>query len=125
MLEFALEMSASFAPSTRIQWYVYVGLVSPSASVMPVVTAVSVWPTCAVPVMVGAPAAAVVVVVVLAEPLTAIWNARVLDPTAQPFGAVLLSSSYGASMAHPAAAPASNPLDSSVRFQPGPPELAR
>ena len=31
------------------------GLVSPSASVMPVVTAVSVWPTCAVPVMVGAP----------------------------------------------------------------------
>ena len=35
------------------------GLVSPSASVMPVVTAVSVWPTCAVPVMVGAPIAAV------------------------------------------------------------------
>ena len=37
-------------------------LVSPSASVMPVVTAVSVWPTCAVPVMVGAPIAAVLVV---------------------------------------------------------------
>ena len=37
------------------------GLVSPLASTMPVVTAVSVWPTCAVPVMVGAPVAAVLV----------------------------------------------------------------
>ena len=37
------------------------GLVSPSASVMPVVTAVSVWPTCAVPVMVGAPIAGLLV----------------------------------------------------------------
>ena len=35
------------------------GLVSPLASAMPVVEAVSVWPTCAVPVMVGAPVAAV------------------------------------------------------------------
>ena len=51
-------MSAS-EPFTRIHWYVYVGLVSPLASTMPVVTAVSVWPTCAVPVMVGAPVAAV------------------------------------------------------------------
>ena len=31
---------------------------------MPVVTAVSVWPTCAVPVMVGAPVAAVLAVAV-------------------------------------------------------------
>ena len=38
------------------------GLVSPSASMMPVVTAVSVWPTCAVPVMVGTPVGAVLVV---------------------------------------------------------------
>ena len=59
MLEFSPEMSSSSVPSTRIHWYVYVGLVSPSASVMPVVTAVSVWPTCAVPVMVGAPVGAV------------------------------------------------------------------
>ena len=58
MLEFAPEMSAS-VPFIRIHWYVYVGLVSPSASMMPVVTAVSVLPTCAVPVMVGAPVAAV------------------------------------------------------------------
>ena len=56
MLESALVMSAS-VPFARIHWYVYPGLVSPSASVMPVVTAVSVWPTCAVPVMVGAPIA--------------------------------------------------------------------
>ena len=60
MLEFASAMSAS-VPFTRIHWYVYVGLVSPSASVMPVVAAVSVRTTCAVPVMVGAPAAAVLV----------------------------------------------------------------
>ena len=58
MLEFALAMSAS-VPFARIHWYVYVGLVSPLASVMPVVAAVSVSPTCAVPVMVGAPIAAV------------------------------------------------------------------
>ena len=51
-------MSAS-VPFTRIHWYVYPGLVSPLASTMPVVTAVSVWPTCAVPVMVGAPVGAV------------------------------------------------------------------
>ena len=47
------------------------GLVSPSASVMPVVAAVSVWPTCAVPVMVGAPIAAVLVeAVVVASSLS-------------------------------------------------------
>ena len=58
MLEFSPAMSAS-VPFTRIHWYVYPGLVSPLASTMPVVTAVSVWPTCAVPVMVGAPVGAV------------------------------------------------------------------
>ena len=60
MLEFSPAMSAS-VPFTRIHWYVYPGLVSPLASTMPVVTAVSVWPTCAVPVMVGAPVGAVLV----------------------------------------------------------------
>ena len=53
-------MSAS-VPFARIHWYVYVGLVSPLASMMPVVTAVSVSPTCAVPVMVGAPVGAMLV----------------------------------------------------------------
>ena len=37
---------------------------------MPVVEAVSVWPTCAVPVIVGAPVAGVLVVVVAAVSLT-------------------------------------------------------
>ena len=69
MLEFSPAMSAS-VPFTRIHWYVYPGLVSPLASTMPVVTAVSVWPTCAVPVRpVGAPVGAVLVeaVVVLVD----------------------------------------------------------
>ena len=50
-------MSDSVAPSTRIHWYVYPGLARPSASMMPDVAAVSVSPTCAVPLIVGAPVA--------------------------------------------------------------------
>ena len=76
---------------------------------MPVVTAVSVWPTCAVPVMVGAPAAAVFVAVPpVAVPLTAkimrslvrVHNVSVmmvfdlalpmLHPAAEPVSAVAL-----------------------------------
>ena len=44
-------------PFTRTHRYVYPGLVRPLASMMPVVTAVSVCPTCAVPLTVGAPVA--------------------------------------------------------------------
>ena len=69
MLEFSPAMSAS-VPFTRIHWYVYPGLVSPLASTMPVVTAVSVWPTCAVPVMVGAPVGAVLVEAVVVSSLS-------------------------------------------------------
>ena len=64
MLEFEPAMSAASEPSTRSHWYVYPGLVSPLASVMPVVAAVSVRPTRAVPVMVGAPCAGVLTVAV-------------------------------------------------------------
>ena len=46
------------------------GLVSPSAWRMPVVAAVSVWPTCAVPVMVGAPGAVLVEAVVVVSSLS-------------------------------------------------------
>ncbi len=41
----------------RIHWYVYATLFRLSASMMPDVAAVSVWPTCAVPLIVGAPVA--------------------------------------------------------------------
>ena len=51
-------MSAAFdvpSASSRTHWYVYVGLVGPSASAMPVVSAISSSPTSAVPVIVGNP----------------------------------------------------------------------
>ena len=57
MLEVAPEMLASVPPPTRIHWYVYPGVARPSLSMMPDVAAVSVCPTCAVPVIVGAPVA--------------------------------------------------------------------
>ena len=82
MLEFSPAMSAS-VPFTRIHWYVYPGLVSPSASAMPVVEAVSVSPTCAVPVMVGAPVGAVLVV--LSVPLMVMRNEVVKPPGPHTF----------------------------------------
>ena len=51
-------MSASSAS----HWYSYWTLLSPSASAMPDVFAVSVSPTCTVPLIVGAPVAGVLVV---------------------------------------------------------------
>ena len=103
MLEFAPEMPAS-EPFTRIHWYVYLGLVSPSASRMPVVTAVSVSPTRAVPVMVGAPVGAwLVVVVPAAVPLTVNFMRRVeLD-----HGSVMTLFHAPLPMLHPMAAPVS------------------
>ena len=44
-------------PSTRIHWYVYPGLVRPLASMMRDGTAVSVSPTCVIPLIVGSPVA--------------------------------------------------------------------
>ena len=56
MLELAPVMSSS-VPFTRTHWYVNVPG-TPSASMMPLVSAVRVCPTCAVPEIVGSPVAA-------------------------------------------------------------------
>ena len=88
-------MWASVPPSTRIHWYVYTGEVSPSASEMPDVTAVSVSPTCAVPVIVGAPLAGFAgpliamridsPSVVSAHPLSNRWEVLAMDqPEVRP-----------------------------------------
>ena len=50
-------MSVSALPSFRVHWKLNAAFARPSSSAMPGVLAVSVWPTWAVPLMVGAPVA--------------------------------------------------------------------
>ena len=72
---------------------------------MPVVTAVSVWPTCAAPVMVGAPTAAALVT---ALPATVPLTAKIMRALVE-FHNVLLMSLFDLAlpMLHPAVEPVS------------------
>ena len=66
-------MSVSVTPSPDTHWWLKVAFCSPSASAIPDVSALSVWPTRAVPVMAGLPVAGVLAAVcswLVAGPLT-------------------------------------------------------
>ena len=88
----APDMSASSAS----HWYSYWTLLSPSASAMPDVSAVSVSPTWAVPLMVGAPVAGV-----LGVGAAATWHPLILGAALGRHSVSLVTSSLPVSSVKP------------------------